>query len=158
MKKMTKYQTGILLGIAAVIIVAYLDIVSGRSGLFASMVEYTNGNFCSCWAGLFRTIALALFMIVPAAYFFLAKRDFSESIAIFISSYVMWMFGLADIFYFWLQKLPVPSVMPWLQGHPIISKFTFVSQGVVTPITLYLSVIFGLVVVYGITKYLEKIN
>lgn len=158
--KLNKYKKAILLGIAVVILVAFLDLQTARSGLLGSLNNYTNGNFiCDCWWNLFKTIVIVLFLIIPIAYYFLVKKDKSEAIAIFLSSYIMWMFGLADILYFWLQGKSVPAFLPWLIYHPILSKIAgAMNLTLITPLVLYVSVIVGFIVVYLSTKFLEKLN
>lgn len=158
--KITKYQTAILLGIAVVILVAFLDIKSALSGVFGTFDNYTNGDFTAGWWSLFKTIVIMLFLIVPITYYFLVKRDKSEAIAIFVSSYIIWMFGLADLFYFWLQGKMLPSTLPWLVGHPIMGRISelVLHTKEIVPMTIYISVILGFVVVYFSTKLLEKIN
>jgi hypothetical protein len=156
--KLTKYQTAIVLGLLVVLALAFLDIKSAYSGVFGTFCDYTNGNYTAGWWGLFRVIAILLFLIVPVAYYFLVKKDKSEAIAIFLSSYIAWMFGLADIFYFWLQGLQMPATLPWLAANPVIGRLASFTGGVVTPVTVYLSVALSFVVIFYATKYLEKIN
>lgn len=156
--KLTKYQTAILLGLAVVIAVAFLDIKSAHSGVFGSFCDYTNGDYTAGWWGLFKTIVILLFLVVPVTYYFLVKKDKSEAIAIFLSSYIAWMFGLADLAYFWLQGMNIPSRLNWLAGHPIMGKVASITGGIVTPLSLYVSVILGIVVIFYVTKFMEKIN
>lgn len=157
LKNLTKYQTAIILGIIVVIAVAFLDVKSAFSGVFGDVTNYTNGDYTAGWWCLFKTIVILLFAIVPITYYFLVKKDKSEAIAIFLTSYIMWMFGLADVFYFWLQGKGLPATLTWLTGHPIIGKVAAYTGGV-TPTALYISVALGLVVVYFMTKFMEKIN
>lgn len=157
--KITKYQTAILLGIGVVLLVALLDVKSALSGVFGSLCEYTQGNYTEGWWDLFKGIVIVSFLIIPITYYFLVKKDKSEAIAIFISSYGMWMFGLADLFYFWLQGKIVPAALPWLINHPIMSNIAnAMNLTIITPLVLYTSIALGFGVVYLSTKFLEKIN
>lgn len=159
MKVNKKYHLAIILGILAVLFVAVLDIKSANSGVFGTLAEYTKGAYTSGWWGLFYFIVIAIFAVVPICYYLFYRHDKSESIAIFLSSYIMWYSGLADLFYFWFQGLQIPETMPWLVHNEFINKFTyFIGNGEVTPIVLYLSVISGFLLILLLTKWLEKIN
>lgn len=157
--RLDKYKIAILLGIAVVALVAFLDIKSATSGVFGSLADYTNGFYTNGWWDLFKGIVLVSFAFIPVCYFFLVKRDLSNSIAIYATSWIMWAFGLADVLYFWLRGVPVVALLPWLDSNPTIGLVAnLLGSSVVTNWTLYVSVIVGLVIVFVMTTLLEKIN
>lgn len=159
MKVNKKYHLAIILGILAVLFVAVLDIKMAHSGIFGSFDEYTKGQYVQGLWGLFQFIVIAIFSIVPLCYYFFYRKDKSETLAIFLTSYIIWYSGLADLAYFWLQGLQIPSSLPWLVGNPVIGRFGgLIGNGGVTPIVLYASVISGFFIIILLTKWLEKIN
>lgn len=157
--KLDKYKVGILLGIAVVALVALLDVKSATSGIFGTLADYTNGLYANGWWDLFKGIVLFTFALIPICYYFFVKKDVSESVAIFYTSYTMWMFGLADVLYFWIQGSSVPALLPWLDKSPIIGGVAgLFGSGAVTNVTLFISVILGFGAVWLISTLLEKIN
>jgi len=153
-----QFKKAILLGILVLIFVAFLDIKAAQSGLFGSLPEYTNGDYTRGWWDLFQWIVLVSFAFVPICYYFFYKKDKSEAIAIYLTSYIMWISGLADIFYFWLQGVAIPETLPWLINHPTMSKIAeFINVPTITPLVLIISVSIGFIAVMGLTKYMEKI-
>lgn len=158
-KHLSKYKIAIILGILAVVAVAYFDLQSATSGVFGSFDDYTHGNYTNGWWGLFKIFVLFVFAIVPVCYYFFYKKDKSETLAIFLTSYLLWMFGFADILYFWFQGQAVPQTLPWLVGQPVLSKISgFLHTAEITSMTLYVSTILGFVLVYFSTKILRRIN
>jgi len=147
--KFSKFQIAILLGIFVVGIIAYIDTLGVH---ILGWEDYTNGNFPIDYWFSFRNIALILMILVPICYYFFFRKDKSETLAIFFTSFILWMFGVADLFYFWLQGKAIPSQLPWLNNHPIIGLF-----GPVTNSSLYMSIIIGGVITYFIVKQLKKI-
>lgn len=152
--KITKYQMAIIIGILSVILVAWIDL----QGLNLIGNKYTNGEFSTnVWPHHLIT-AIIIFLIPALCYFFFYRRDKSEMAAIFFSGFIMFYMGLADLFYFFLQGKNLPSTLTWLNGHPTIGKVSLLTNNIVTPITLYISVILGLLIVFYLTKFMEKIN
>ena len=151
-----KYNLAVILAICAVLFVAVFDIWSMGSGVFGSVVDYTNGNYNPLWWGLFFKFVMAFFVVVPICYYFLVRRDKSEAFGIFGASYIMWMSGLADIFYFIFQKACIPERLPWLDGHmtigPVSDALGYVGA---TNVSLVVTVVIGFAVAYLVTKILK---
>lgn len=156
--KNKKFYYAILLALGVVAVIALFDIWSMNSGLFADKENYIHGNFNPNWWFLFRNFSLMLIIAIPLCYYFLNKQDKSEALAIGMVSYLMWRFGLADILFFWFQRVNVPERLEWLDSvYPInliAVKFGYIG---VTNHSLYISVIIGLVttscVVFILRKY-----
>jgi hypothetical protein len=149
--KLNKYQIAIIIGILSVILVAWIDI----QGFNLLGDKYTNGDFSSnVWPHHLLT-AIIIFLIPALCYFFFYRRDKSETLAIFLTGLTLFYFSLADIFYFWLQNKSIPETLSWLTNHPIIGKVALLTNNLVTPITLYTSVVLGFILVYFITKFLK---
>jgi hypothetical protein len=154
--KISKFQKAVILGILLVGLVAWIDI----QGFNLLGDKYTQGDFpSSVWPHHLIT-SLIIFLIPALCYWIFYRKDKSETLAIFLTGYIMFYFLLADVLYFWLQGKQVAQSLPWLAHHPVAS---FVSSNIlhtqgITPMTLYISVVLGLGLVYLITKYLEKIN
>jgi len=154
-----KFKVGIYLSIAVVVAIAIFDILAARSMLFGTVEEYTLGNYLNGWWDLFYQYNLILLLIIPVAYYFLARKDLSESIALFINSYLLWFFGLADLLYFLLQGKMIPAVYPWLNDHIVMGTIAglFGSEQV-TGMVVLISVAIGFISIYSIDKFMEKIN
>ena len=153
--KLSKYQIAILLGIAIVGLISYID-TSGT--ILLGYNDYTSGNFPIQFWFAYRNIAFLLMAIVPLSYYFLFKKDKSETLAIFATSFILFWTGLADILYFVLQGRMIPQELPWLNNHIIIGKIAdLLGMETVTSFALILSVALGGGLVYLITKWLKKI-
>jgi len=149
--KISKFQIAVLIGILTVILVAWIDL----QGLNLIGEKYTNGEFPNIvWQHHLLT-AIIIFLI-PSLCYCLFRKDKSEAIAIFLSGFIMFYFGLADIFYFWLQGKMIPVELPWLMGQPIISRISLFLGEIVTNISLIVSTIMGGIIVYFTTKYLKE--
>lgn len=147
-KKLKTIFISILLALA---FIALLDITFMRSGVFGNACDYTNGNYLVGTWPLFYKIAMSIMVLFPIGYYFLYRRDLSESLAIFVGSQIMWRFGLSDILYFWLQGKALPKAMPWLTTNFPINIF-----GAVTNITLLLSATLGILITYFVVKFLKE--
>jgi len=152
------YNVAVYLSIVIVAIISYLDI----QGMiywssFSTTQAYTSGQQGIYFWNFFKSIAFSIFLILPVTYFLLVKRDVSESIALGLSSYLIWMFGLADILYFIFQREAIPMLLPWLNNHPIIG---FISNNLgfeqVTNLSLFISVMIGFIVVFLTTKVMKE--
>ena len=159
LKHISKFRTALLLALLMVVAVAFFDIKSAQSGVFGSFESYTTGNYTSGWWGLFYLGVMFVFAIIPLSYYFFYKKDKTDAIAIFLTSYVMWMFGLADALYFWLQAVKIPSELPWLVNNTAIMKVSsLLGLSTVTNLSLIVSILIGGLIVFFSTKYLHKIN
>jgi len=153
-----KYKITVLLAIGVVALVAYLDI----SGMvywasFSSAEAYTNGLQGPYFWEFFKTIVFSIFLILPIAYYFLVHKDFSESISIFTSSYLAWMFGFADVLYFVFQRLPIPDLLPHLNNHPVIGWISStLGFETVTNLSLVISVVIGFLLIFVLNKVLKE--
>lgn len=152
-----KYWLAFLLAIMVVIFVAYMDI----SGMFfwnsfSTTGAYINGLQGIAFWNFFKSIVLLTFLILPIAYFFLYRRDFSEAIALFLSEVILWMFGFADMMFFVLQKQVLPATMSWLNAHPIIGGISStLGYADVNPMSLLFSVTVGFILAYFSAKLLR---
>ena len=158
MIKLDRFWKTVIFSYILVFTTALLDITSEHSGLFGTIEEYTSGHYPAAWWPLFQAIVLAGFVLLALAYYFIIHKDLSESLAIAIVPYIAWMFGLADIMYFWIQRLPVPETLPWLVHNPYISFFnSFFGSTVVTAPSLFLSALvgigLGISAAYGLKRY-----
>ena len=147
----------VLISLLVVTAIAILDILSMASGSLGTPQQYTLGDFAiKNWWNLFFSFTIVIIILSSVVYYIL-KKDLSESIAIALCSFSLYMFGVADILYFWLRGLSVPNALPWLSGNPYISTvsnlFGFCS---VTNIALFFSAIIGIIWVYIIAFILER--
>lgn len=157
LNKLKIYQKIFLFAIIVVASIAVFDILSMNSGMLGNSQDYTNGNYTNGWWSLFFQFNSILIILVSLAYYWFGKHDFSESFSLLIGSYILWFTGLADLLFFWFQKKSVPFFLYHLNNHIVIGKIAnVISSGVVTNITLYISVVIGLILVYLSTKFLEE--
>ena len=151
-----KFRIAITIAILIVVAVAYMYIL-GLNFFTDLGVDYTSGDFPVSYWIFFRNTAIILMAIVPLTYYFFYRKDKSEAVAIFATSYLLWMFGLADVLYFWLQGLKIPSLLPWLNNHPFIGGVSgFFGYSAVTGNSLILSAIVGTIITYGVIKFLKE--
>ena len=154
-----QFKKAVYLSIAVVVAIAIFDILAAWSGVFGTYDKYTNGDFTPLWWPLFFKMNLILLMIIPTCYYFFARKDLSESIALFLNGYILWFFALSDVLYFFLQGKMVPAVLPWLNGHLVIGTISsLLGSNEVTRTAVFISVIIGFIAIWGIDKTLEKIN
>lgn len=153
-----QFKKAIYLSIAVVAAIAIFDIIASRSMVFGTFEEYTLGNYLNGWWDVFYTFNLILLLVIPVSYYFLARRDFSESIALFLNGYILWFMGLADALYFLLQGKMIPQVLPWLNNHIImVTIASALGSEQVTRLVLLISIGIGFIAIYSIDKFLEKI-
>lgn len=154
-----KYKVSLVLAFLAVIAVAAWDVWGAQSGIFGSLLEYTNGQFgVDGWWNLFFKYVVILFLAVPISYYFLVRDDFSESVGIFIFSLILYFGGLADLFYFIFLKTSIPLELPWLMGSPLI-KFVSINLlgfSTVTSVSLVVSIILSFIVAIFTAKILKE--
>lgn len=150
-----RYWIAFFLSILVVILVAWID-VQGMIylGSFSSM-QFLEGHQASFWS-FFQSIVFVIFIILPFAYYFLYKKDKSEAISLFISSWVLWMFGFADIMFFVLSGTPIPQTLTWLNTHPVIGTISSVLgyEGV-NSASLLFSTLVGFILAYFSAKILK---
>lgn len=156
MKMDKKISKIVLIAFIVIIAIAILDILSLNSGIFGTPESYTNGNFPAGWGSLFKNFVIILIVAVSLTYYIL-YRDKSEAIAIGAGSYIMWLTGVADVFYFWLQGKMIRSTLPWLDCHSYIGTVAkTLGFGGVTNISLIISAISGVIISYFIIKFLKE--
>ena len=154
--KMDKFKIAILMGVAIVFAVAYMDIM-GLTFFTDLGADYTSGDFPLSYWIFFRNTALILMLVVPLSYYFFWRKDKSEAVAIFSTSYLLWMFGLADILYFVFQGKAIPELLPWLNNQPVISGASnLFGYPAVTGNSLMLSVFVGIIITYFVVKFLKE--
>ena len=160
MKKLDlgKYRIAVGLAVLSVILVSYLDVQGAIYwSSFSSVNDYTNGLQGPAFWEFFKSIAFSIFIIVPICYWFFVKKDFSETLSLFLTSIILWFFGLADVLYFVLQRINIPEILPHLNNHPIIGWVsTTLGFEQVTNISLLISVFIGFIVVFLTTKVLKE--
>ena len=113
---MEKFKIAVVISILVVVLIAYLDI----GGVILLGEEYTQGNFPADFWNHFRNSALLIMLIVPLVYYFFYRKDKSETLAIFLTSFTLWTFGLADVLFFWLQGKAVPKANGTLPFHCLV--------------------------------------
>jgi hypothetical protein len=153
-----KFKKAIIFSILAVALIAVFDILAANSGVFGSPEDYTNGYFVDGWWSLFLIINLLVISFVPVLYYFLVRKDKSETISLFFTSLVLWFTGLADIFYFIFQFKMIPATLPWLNHGAYHLVSSTMGLETVTRLSLLITAALGLVFVYFLNKYMEKIN
>jgi hypothetical protein len=152
------YSAALMIAFGAVLAVAVLDIFSAKSGLFGSLIQYTTGNVSAEWWKLFFKFAVVIFAIPAICYYFFVHRDKSEAVGIFGFSTILYFGGLADIFYFVLQKIPVPSELPHLIGSPFVNFVStkLLGYSTVTNVGLLVSTFLSLLIALGFAKVLKE--
>lgn len=153
-----KFKRAIIFSILAVAIIAVFDILSARSGVFGSPEQYTSGYYLPGWWSLFLIINLIMIAIVPVIYYFLVRKDKSETISLFFTSLILWFSGFSDILYFLLQGKWIPQTLPWLNHGAYQLVSSVLGLETVTRISLLITATLGLVFVYYLNKFMEKIN
>lgn len=154
-----QFKKGLMMAIIAVAVISIFDILAANSGIFGSYEQYTSGNFTQGWWNLFYNYNVILISLVTLSYYSFARKDFSESLGIFLTAYTLWFWGLADALYFLFQGQMIPEKLIWLNSHPVMSRIaTTLGQTDVTRITLLISIALGFMIVYFMDKYLEKLR
>jgi len=156
--RLKTYQKIFLFSILIVVAISFFDILSMNSGIFGSQEDYTHGNFDGLnWWPLFYNLNVGMIILLCLSYYWFGRKDFSESISLGFGSVILWFGAVPDVLFFWLRGIPVPSELPWLGGSPIVrSVMESLGVNIVTNITIYLSSVISLVIVYYLTKFLVK--
>ncbi|MCD6435541.1 MAG: hypothetical protein J7L15_04065 [Clostridiales bacterium] len=151
-----KYKIALLIGGLIVVLIAYLDI----QGLifFTEMGrDYTSGRFPRSYWVAFRNTAYILMGLVSLCYYYFVNKDKSETLAVFLTPFILFWSGASDILYFILRKVSIPETLPWLDNHIFIG---WVSKSLgftgVTNVSLIISVFVGLLLVFLVTKFLKE--
>jgi len=145
----------IIIGIGTFLL-ALLDILFLRSGLFGNYITFTLGLFSNAVWILYRDIAFILIFAFSFSYWFY-KRDKSEAFSVGIGILILWFFGIEDILYFWLQETGVPQFLPWLNNSLVVGNLSHIIGFTdVTNISLYLIAIVGLILTFITTKILVR--
>jgi len=152
----SKFAIAWLLSIIVSTLIGLIDVISMKSGVFGSASDYLVGNYTPGWWGVFFKINVIMICILPMVYYLLVRHDVTEAIALFLSSMILWVFGLADIAFFFFQGKLVPATLPWLDNSFFIHKVSVVfGVASVTWWSLLVSVLIGLFLSYLIARFLE---
>ena len=153
----SRFGKTVISAILLVFAFAAFDVFVMFSGLFGTAEQYTLGQFPFQWWNIYKTIVLFEIISIGITYFFLIKKDWSESLAISAIPFTLWKFGLADVLYFWMQLKNVPSELPWLNNaepiHFISSKLGYAT---VTNVSLFISVLIGIGITWLIVYILKE--
>ena len=120
-KKDVKFYKSIIVALVLVIVVAIMDYLT--------------------YPGAFYIYAFLLGAVASLIYY-IFTTDLSESLAVFLTFAIMYMFGLEDLV-FYLFQFKIPSSMPHLYTHPVIGTIAKVFGETVTPFILIYSVLIG---------------
>jgi hypothetical protein len=147
MKKI--FEEGI---IVSIIMVALISIIQ--------ILIFGKESYTMSWHDNMFKVGFILICLFPLIYyFFIGKKDKSESIALFLTSLILWFTGLPDVLYFWLSGKAIPFTLPWLNNSFVFSKLLdILNLTVVTNTLLLVSVAIGFVVVLLLDIWLEKVN
>ena len=105
---------------------------------------------------LYWTLSYAI-IIFSAFVYYLQTKDKSETISFIAGFVIMLQFGLADIFYYYVQFQPVEKVLWWLNVHPVMLYVAnFMGYENVTIVSLYTSAIIGTILGYYVIKILKE--
>lgn len=150
-----KYKIALGIGVLVVMIIAYLD-VQGLIFFTDLGRDYTSGDFPHSYWIAFRNTAYILMGLVALCYWSFVRKDKSETLAVFLTPFILFWFGLADILYFVYQKLPIPDTLPWLDGHfPIGWISNTLGFDGVTNVSLMISIFVGSLIVLLLTKFMK---
>ena len=134
------------------------DIYSMNSGVFGTAHDYLNGNYTAGWWNIFFNIGLFVMGIIAVSYYIFSKKhDKSEALAVFLVPYISWIFGVADVMFFWIRGKAVPETLPWLMSSkPIADIALFMGETTVTSNSLLFSSLLGTVVAVSVAYILKK--
>ena len=93
-------------------------------------------------------------LVLPIIYYFYEK-DFSESLALGLSSFTLLLFGFGELLTFILNRAPIPEV---IEIENLVVSWISITLGfpAITNISLIISVIIGFIVVFCMTKVLKE--
>lgn len=154
-----QYKKALIFTVLTSVLIAIFDIWAMNSGIFGKPDDYVLGTFTEGWWPLFFKFNLAVIILISFFYYFMIRKDKSETIAIFISGMGAWFSGIPDLLFFVFQGRSVPLLLPWLDNTPIVSLISKAfGYAHVTSTALLLSIIISLITLTWLDKLLEKIN
>lgn len=124
-----KYKIALLVGVAVVGLIAYLNVQGNLPYLLMGLV-----SFC---------------------YYLFVRKDKSETLAVFLTPFILFWFGLADILSFVFQKIPIPETLD-LNNHIIWWISDTLGFYGITNVSLIISVLIGFILVFLTTKVLKE--
>jgi len=153
LKKITKIY---FLSIVAVILFTLMDIgnITPFHRLNSQLAwdlynQFSGPSIFFSWLGAFVILGLL---------WFIATKDKSEALAVFLTPTIMVYFGLEDVFFYIIKQIPFTECMVWLNNNPVLFNITKILGGdCVNPTSLILSSILGLWLSYIVLKKLFKI-
>ena len=153
MRKITKIY---LLSIGIVILFTLMDI--------GNITPFHRLNSPLAWGLYNQYSAPAIFFswlgafVILGILWFIATKDKSEALAVFLTPTIMVYLGLEDILFHIFKQVPMVQCMEWLNGNPVLFQITKLLGGTcINPASLIISTIIGLVVSYYVLKKLFKI-
>lgn len=146
MKKI--YEEAIIVSMIMVVIISIIQ-----------LLVYKSETYSISWHdNMFKT-GLILICVFPLIYYFIIRKDVSESVGLFLTSFILWLSGLTDVLYFVFQAKWIPYTLPWLNNHILIGRIKdLLGMPVVTNVLLIICVFVGFIVVLAVDIYLEKIK
>lgn len=153
MRKLIKIY---LLSVAIVLIFTLMDIgnITPFHRLNSQLAwdlynQFSAPSIFFSWLGAF---------VILGILWFIATKDKSEALAVFLTPTIMVYFGLEDVLFHIIKQVPMAQCMDWLNGNPVIFQITnFLGLECVNPSSLVISTIVGLIVSYYVLKKLFKI-
>ena len=153
MRKITKIY---FLSIAIVIVFTLMDIgnITPFHRLNSELAwdlynQFSGPSIFFSWLGAFAILGLL---------WFIARKDKSEALAVFLTPTIMVYFGLEDVLFHIIKQVPMAQCMDWLNNNRILFNIarTF-GENCVTPFVLLFSTGIGLWISYIVLKKLFKI-
>ena len=154
LKKISKIY---LLSIAIVILFTLMDIgnITPFHRLNSQLAwdlynQFSAPSIFFSWLGAF---------VILGILWFIATKDKSEALAVFLTPTIMVYFGLEDVLFHIIKQVPMAQCMDWLNGNPVILQITkLLGETCVNPTSLVISTIIGLGLSYIVLKKLFKIK
>lgn len=100
-----------------------------------------------------------VFIAFIAIGYYILRRDFTESFALFIVPTILFQFGVEDVLYYLFSEHQlIGDKLPWLHGN--LLPITWISEifngGIITGSLVLISSIMGIIIALGVAKLLEK--
>lgn len=93
--------------------------------------------------------------LVALIYFISIRKDLSESLAVFLTPFILLQFGTANLLNFIFQRIPIPAVLNIDRPVVLWISSTLGFEGI-TSLSLFASVIISFVIVFLLTKVLKE--
>lgn len=155
--KMKKFTQVTLISISIVLFLAWMDVQGFL--MWQAMGDLAAEAYVKAephYMMFFWTFAYALIGIVAAVYY-VFRKDKSETVALVLTPLMLLWGGVEDIFYFIIQRKPIPETMPWLYDNVGVGNVSkLMGETTVTPQTLIASIIIFSGLAYLTHKYLKK--